>query len=67
MPYFELIEEARAKKLQPSVATTWAAVLAFAQDKGLFQHIAKRTAARFTSSTTKGLSGVVEKSPAHID
>ena len=35
MPYFELIEEARAKKLQPSVATTWAAVLAFAQDKGL--------------------------------
>jgi hypothetical protein len=41
-----LIEKPGAEKLQPSSVTTRATVLAFTQDKGLLQHIAKRTADR---------------------
>ena len=40
-PLGTLIEEASPKKFQLSIATTRAAVLAFAKHKGLLQHIAK--------------------------
>ena len=45
-PLSVLIEEAGAEKLQLSITTTRAAMLAFTEHKGLLQHIAKRTADR---------------------
>ena len=45
-PLGTLIEEASPKKFQPSIATTWEAVLSFAKHKSVLQHVAKRTADR---------------------
>jgi len=44
--HFELREKAGTEKIHLHITKTWAEVLAFAKHKGLFQHIAKRTADR---------------------